>query len=382
MKTSYKLFVSLIGITMLLLSSSIFAQEVGEILWQDNFNDTATDSACLVDVGWMYYGVSDGLAGSIVKQTAEGTAHLQTGNFSSMVGAVVMQSNGCPEIDLVDEERAHKLLVDSSKGAPNSEITFNVNFKKIESSFFSCAMRMVQRDTAETYPDSDPTEEGAYLLFMSPLENIITISRVLGVEEGGAEFDFLNPANWETIDATTVFEFEQNIPYWVKFYMYENNFKMKIWEGELDDEEDGWMLDETVDSARVSGTFTQFAVMSSDPEATDYVELDNIVVRTTGTHVDVEEESIVLPSKYELMANYPNPFNPTTNIQFALPANSNVKLTVVNALGQVVAELVNGELSAGIHDVSWNATNMTSGIYFYTIQADNFVQTRKMLLIK
>ena len=67
---------------------------------------------------------------------------------------------------------------------------------------------------------------------------------------------------------------------------------------------------------------------------------------------------------------------------FALPTNSNVKLTVVNALGQVVSELVNGELNAGIHDVTWSAANMTSGIYFYTIQADNFVQTRKMLLLK
>ncbi|MCK5456633.1 MAG: T9SS type A sorting domain-containing protein, partial [Melioribacteraceae bacterium] len=80
--------------------------------------------------------------------------------------------------------------------------------------------------------------------------------------------------------------------------------------------------------------------------------------------------------------NFPNPFNPTTNIQFALPATSNVKLTVVNALGQVVSELVNGQMSAGIHNVTWNAANMTSGIYFYRVEANDFVQTRKMLLLK
>ena len=134
--------------------------------------------------------------------------------------------------------------------------------------------------------------------------------------------------------------------------------------------------------AWVSGVFTQFALIGEVATATDQVEIDDVVVRSTGGAVGVEEKISSLPTEFELMANYPNPFNPTTNIQFALPSNSNVKLTVVNALGQVVAELDNGELNAGIHDVTWSAANMTSGIYFYTIQADNFVQTRKMLLLK
>ncbi len=82
------------------------------------------------------------------------------------------------------------------------------------------------------------------------------------------------------------------------------------------------------------------------------------------------------------MANYPNPFNPSTNIQFTLPVNSSVKLHVINVLGQVVAELVNDKLSAGVHNVSWNAVNVSSGIYFYRIEANNFIQTKKMLLLK
>lgn len=381
MLTSYKTIISFVGIA-LLVSSLSFAQEVGDILWQDDYSDTATDPGCLMDVGWMYYDESDGLAGALVQQTVEGTAFLQTGNFSSFVGAVVKQSNGCPEIDTADSDRGHDLLVDSSKGAPNSEITFNVNFKKIESSFFAVSMRMVQRDTSESYPDSDPTEEGSYVLMISPLQQTIMLARVLGIDEGGAQYDFLNPGLWKQLAATQDFELEQNVAYWVKFYLYENTYKMKIWEGDLSDEEDVWLLEVTEDDFRVDGTFTMFSIVSENPAATDQVEIDNIVVRTTDTGVGVDEQSTQLPSKYELMANYPNPFNPTTNIQFALPANSNVKLTVVNALGQVVAELVNGALSAGVHDVSWNATNMTSGIYFYSIQADNFVQTRKMLLLK
>lgn len=382
MKTSYKLFVSLIGIAMLFLSSSIFAQEVGDILWQDEYSDTATDPGCLVDVGWMYYDESDGLAGALVQQTAEGTAFLQTGNFSSFVGAVVKQSNGCPEIDTADSDRGQMLLVDSSKGAPNSEITFNVNFKKIESSFFAVSMRMVQRDTSESYPDSDPTEEGSYVCMISPLQNTIMLARVLGIDEGGAQYDFLNPGLWKQLAATTEFELEQNLPYWVKFYLYENTYKMKIWEGDLEDEEDVWLLEVTEEDYRVDGTFTMFSIISENPAATDQVEIDNVTVRSTGGAVGVEEKISSLPTEFQLMANYPNPFNPTTNIQFALPVNSQVKLTVVNALGQVVSELVNGELSAGIHDVSWNAANVSSGIYFYRIEANNFMQTRKMMLIK
>jgi len=380
MQKGYKSLVALISM-MLLISSFTLAQEVGAVLWEDNFNDTATDPVCLQNVGWMYYGEGDGLAGSIVSQTAEGKAFLQTGNFSSFVGAVVMQSNGCSEIDIVDEERGHRILVDENNGSANSEITFNVNFKKIESSFFAVSMRMVQRDTAETYPDSDPTEEGSYVVMISPLDNTIMLARVMGVEEGGAEYDFLNPATWTPLATTQDFEVEQNVPYWVKFYLLESTFKMKIWEGDLSDEEDGWLLEGTDPNARVSGTFTMMSIISADPNATDQVELDNITVIATGT-VGVEDEIAELPSQYRLMPNYPNPFNPTTNIQFALPVTSNVKLTVVNALGQVVSELVNGQLGAGVHEVSWNATNMSSGIYFYRVEANNFVQTRKMLLLK
>jgi len=384
MKKGYKSLITLLSM-MFLFSSFSFAQEVAEILWEDNFNDTATDPSCLIDVGWMYYGENDGLFGSIVEQTDEGTAFFQVGSFGGVLGAVLFQSNGCPEIDTADSERGHMLLVDSSKGAPNIEITFNVNFKTITSSFFSCAARMVQRDLEEDYPDSDPTEEGAYQLFISPLENTIAIARVIGVEEGGSEMSFLDPGSWQYLTPPTDFEIDLNVPYWIKFYMYENTFKVKIWEGALDDEEDVWLLEGTddSDSARVSGTFIQFALLAPlDASSTDQLELDNITVRSTGNTVGVEDNVATLPDEFMLYANYPNPFNPTTNIQFALPATSNVKLTVVNALGQVVSELVNGQMSAGIHNVTWNAANMTSGIYFYRVEANGFVQTRKMLLLK
>ncbi|HMQ68252.1 MAG TPA: T9SS type A sorting domain-containing protein [Ignavibacteria bacterium] len=89
-----------------------------------------------------------------------------------------------------------------------------------------------------------------------------------------------------------------------------------------------------------------------------------------------------LVSSYELSQNYPNPFNPETNINFSIPLSSDVKLSVYNVSGQEVASLVNERLDAGTYKVDWNAVNFTSGIYYYTIRTENFVQTRKMLLIK
>lgn len=89
-----------------------------------------------------------------------------------------------------------------------------------------------------------------------------------------------------------------------------------------------------------------------------------------------------LVNGYELSQNYPNPFNPVTNINFSIPASSNVILKVYNGTGQEVETLVNGKLNAGAYRVDWNASNFTSGIYFYKIQANDFAVTRKMLLVK
>ncbi|MBN1213175.1 MAG: T9SS type A sorting domain-containing protein [candidate division Zixibacteria bacterium] len=91
---------------------------------------------------------------------------------------------------------------------------------------------------------------------------------------------------------------------------------------------------------------------------------------------------VVMPEEFSLFQNYPNPFNPTTNIKFTLPEVSSVELSIYNIMGQKVATLINGELSAGEHDVSWNASGYASGIYFYRLQTSEFTETKKMILLK
>lgn len=89
------------------------------------------------------------------------------------------------------------------------------------------------------------------------------------------------------------------------------------------------------------------------------------------------------PNKYALSQNYPNPFNPATTIEYALPKAEKVHLTVFNMLGQEVATLVNGEaMQAGVHSATFNAENLPSGVYYYRINAGDFSETKKMLLVR
>ena len=85
---------------------------------------------------------------------------------------------------------------------------------------------------------------------------------------------------------------------------------------------------------------------------------------------------------FVLYQNYPNPFNPTTKINYTIPKNGNVSIKVFNLLGSEVAELVNGEMNAGSHDVEFNAASLPSGVYFYRIQSGNFIETKKLMLLK
>jgi hypothetical protein len=95
-----------------------------------------------------------------------------------------------------------------------------------------------------------------------------------------------------------------------------------------------------------------------------------------------ENDNRNYPTHYSLSQNYPNPFNPNTLIKFSLPESGFVKLTIYDLLGREVALLMNAEQSAGSYEVELNATGLPSGIYFYRFQAGDFIETKKMILIK
>ncbi len=98
--------------------------------------------------------------------------------------------------------------------------------------------------------------------------------------------------------------------------------------------------------------------------------------------VSVESEDSNIPKSFSIEQNYPNPFNPSTSISYSLPLKSDVTLRVYNTLGQVVTTLVDEEQSAGTHVVNFDLSTLSSGVYFYTINAGDFVNTKKMVLLK
>jgi hypothetical protein len=89
-----------------------------------------------------------------------------------------------------------------------------------------------------------------------------------------------------------------------------------------------------------------------------------------------------LPTSFSLSQNYPNPFNPSTRIRYELPVSSKVKIMIYDILGREITTLINETSQPGRYEIKWNATGYSSGIYFYRIQAGNFVQTKKLLLLK
>jgi hypothetical protein len=98
--------------------------------------------------------------------------------------------------------------------------------------------------------------------------------------------------------------------------------------------------------------------------------------------ISAQTDSFLFPCKYILNQNYPNPFNPSTQISFSVPKTTDVTLKVYDLLGREITILVNERKSAGTYTVNWNAVGIPTGVYFYRLTAGEFVETKKMVVIK
>ncbi|MCX6170659.1 MAG: T9SS type A sorting domain-containing protein [Ignavibacteriales bacterium] len=113
-----------------------------------------------------------------------------------------------------------------------------------------------------------------------------------------------------------------------------------------------------------------------------HFDLDLWIAAVINVLTDVKENGNSIPSQYTLFQNYPNPFNPTTRIRYLIPTGSFVQLKIFDVLGNEVASLVKAQQPAGYHEVEFNAANLSSGIYFYRLQTDNYSVSKKLILMK
>jgi len=130
----------------------------------------------------------------------------------------------------------------------------------------------------------------------------------------------------------------------------------------------------------VLSNLTELRIRGEYRTGPDTGDLDNVMLHGVTTSIDEQSNSI--PEKFQLFQNYPNPFNPSTTIRYAVSDRQFVTLKIYDVLGNEIVVLVNEEKPSGNYEVEFNADEITSGIYFYRLQAGDFIETKKMILIK
>jgi hypothetical protein len=126
-----------------------------------------------------------------------------------------------------------------------------------------------------------------------------------------------------------------------------------------------------------------YSFFDADPvTGISYYRLKQIDFDGTSEYSNIVEVVYGAVAEFALEQNYPNPFNPTTKINYSIKEKGNVELKIFDLLGSEIATLVNEEKTPGNYEVFFDASNLSSGVYLYTIKSSSFVQTRKMMLMK
>jgi len=193
-----------------------------------------------------------------------------------------------------------------------------------------------------------------------------------------ASYDFLNIISWDTTDLQvsdiTNIEIDQSGTIWVGGRNGVASYDGSNWK-KYDNSDLPLVLDD------VGGTFLMDIQVDENNNKYFLTHNGGILIYNENIVNDVSDVEEI-SKDFLLSQNFPNPFNPSTTISYSIPKQSNVSLKVYDMLGREIAELVDAEKSAGSYKVNFDAGNLSSGIYFYTLKANEFSSTRKMLLIK
>ncbi len=180
-----------------------------------------------------------------------------------------------------------------------------------------------------------------------------------------------------------------------EMYLYFGNEKPKVNQIIIRDQGELWLYGDPEAMGRVG---TDNTVENADVVSLQDMIDTELIINDQGGSIEIIQDGAktilkatglvgiydnhITSLTYALKQNYPNPFNPTTNIQFQIPNDSYVKLTVYNSLGQPVSTLIDQEMQSGLHQANFVGNELPSGIYFYKLEAGNFMQMNKMILLK
>lgn len=204
------------------------------------------------------------------------------------------------------------------------------------------------------------------------------------------------PAELWTFSNTSPSSIPQTLTGYYKYVPSSNNTGLAVG---IELYKNGSDIGAGADTLKPTSSYTQFSlpiyyVNSEIPDSIYiYIDLvDSTISGATGSYANFDDLSFGKttginnkfnsPITFQLKQNYPNPFNPTTTIEYQIPKQSHVVLEIYNVLGDRVKTLVNKEESAGNYKINFNASNLPSGVYFYRIEAGNFNQSKKLILLK
>ena len=212
---------------------------------------------------------------------------------------------------------------------------------------------VVSDDVMDIY--SDPSTHIGYKILNVPMASLKT-------------FDWYSGYN----------DFDSDLWSWLNYAGYDTTYECLTADGTVSVFKQGG-----VDIAAGDSTDMYVGIAIGSDQAAMLANMDSAAAKydeVFGVSAILGEDFV--PSKFELAQNFPNPFNPTTKIKFSLPTAEKTRLVVFNMLGQEVATLLNNQLTAGSYEIDFNASELPSGIYFYTLQAGNLTMTKKMVFLK
>jgi len=330
-------------IASLVLALSISSVNAG---WHETFDTPATPGAALTftsDMTWAHWGW--------------GTCAVDSG-YVTLVGGADLFGNNTSWIQIDQTEGF-------SNSDPNAVITPDsaIIYLKVK---FTTTGTPTDGDQIHVTVATDPA-------FLSNTNVYTVVSSPVGII---GDFYFGTGATAGTPHPAIVYDSW----FWEKIVV--NGDSVSIWafaDGEAPADTATWTY--TTDNVAVGAGAPTLIIVGVTDDDSSAVHIDEFWYNETPTGMSISDDAPIA-SSYELGQNYPNPFNPTTHIRFNIPETAGAKLTVFNIMGEAVANLVDGVVSAGGHTVSWNAANMPTGVYFYRLESGNFTQTRKLLLVK